>query len=519
MKKVYTLFLLSIFLISILATQIYLLTNNTLSNNNNWNSEKLKLGMGVMGAWNFFNQTQPLNRNQLNLGAWHGFQEIITKESFKYNQIEFDALINQNAYLISHFAITDGQKFSIKLSADDQESSCLVIDQFGKFTDKKTLNNLAITPNQWNHIIIIFDNNESLISVNGQSYKCPTQNLIESKIGFKNGYSSTLIDNVILKNNDQTIFQDEFNNNKNFTFISLSTFLSLALIQLLIYLVLVKIFKDKKKTLFLLTSLNTSLILSLITLYFYLLFSFTGNYPNLDSLLNNFKSQEQEWVDNELEIISQEVMNTFVNDENEKIMFIGSSQTWGAGASDVKSSFPLIFEELLNKKISTASESSNIYQRVLGVSTDQEIRVVNTGISGTTSSELFDEYKSEWISLKPKLVFINLSSNDFTYDIPEEIFRENIKNFINLNKQSNIKTILLIEASSKEIDEENYFQETLKEIAQKEEIIIIDVNQYLKEKNDSGLIWWDFIHPTDYGHKLIAEYILNKLTENNIINQ
>jgi lysophospholipase L1-like esterase len=194
-------------------------------------------------------------------------------------------------------------------------------------------------------------------------------------------------------------------------------------------------------------------------------------------------------------------------------MFIGSSQTWGAGASSYEKTFPAIFEKILNNKIIELPPDASSASQVLGVSTDQKIKIVNTGISGVTSSELLEEYQSEWIKLKPKILFINLSSNDFTYGDFETKFKNNIENFIELNENNNIRTVLLIEAGSVELNRKNPLHQILTEIAKNEKILLIDIDQYLKDKNQTGLIWWDYVHLTDYGHQLVAEYILNMVIE------
>ena len=49
------------------------------------------------------------------------------------------------------------------------------------------------------------------------------------------------------------------------------------------------------------------------------------------------------------------------------------------------------------------------------------------------------------------------------------------------------------------------------DIANNEGVLLIDINKYLKDKNDTGLIWWDYIHPTDYGHQLIVESIMKSI--------
>ena len=49
---------------------------NTLSANGNWTASKFHLYKPVLGVERFFTGRQALRRNRLDLGSWHGFQEI-----------------------------------------------------------------------------------------------------------------------------------------------------------------------------------------------------------------------------------------------------------------------------------------------------------------------------------------------------------------------------------------------------------------------------------------------------------
>jgi lysophospholipase L1-like esterase len=253
--------------------------------------------------------------------------------------------------------------------------------------------------------------------------------------------------------------------------------------------------------------------LSLFVVFYYLLFYFNGNYPNPKSFLNNLTSQEDDWIEKKVQELSQDITDNYKDTQNDKIMIIGSSQTWGAGASDENKSFPRVFEQKLNNMASSQNDDSSEEKKVLGISTENEISVINAGISGTTSSRLLDEYQEKWIQLNPKVVMINLSSNDFTYENNAELFTENIRKFIEINNDNNIKTILLAEANSNERISENPLHLSLKELSVEYNIPIIDINSHLNDMNNTGVIWWDFVHPTDYGHELIADYILKNVID------
>ncbi len=505
MKKIHALIIILNICISIFISKLYLLTNNTLVVNNNWDSEKINLQMGVMGASNFVNKTQPLNRDRLDLSSWSGFQEISTKKILEYNQIEFDALVDDNAYIINHFAMNDNQRFSIKISGTSSDSYCLVIDRDGKFIDKQLIDGLNIKSNEWFHTKINLRENEAFITINDQENVCLIPNSKYSKVGFKGGLNQSLVDNIVIKNNSETVFNEDFSNNKNFILILIVIFIFLSLVHSKI---------SNKSRYILFVTIDISLLLSILTFYIYLLCFFIGNYPNINSYLSSLKSKETEWIDKEIEIISTQIMTATRDNNIEKIMIIGSSQTWGAGASSIEKTFPAILENELNIKIDELSKDATSSGQTFGLSINQDISVVNAGISGTVSFELLDEYQKNWIKLKPKILIINLSSNDFNYGVSQSDFKKNIEEFISLNKLNNIKTILVIEASSSEYRIYNPLHNSLKEISADNNIPIIEMNEYLKDKNDSGLLWWDFIHPTNYGHQLIAKHISDFILDN-----
>ena len=145
-------------------------------------------------------------------------------------------------------------------------------------------------------------------------------------------------------------------------------------------------------------------------------------------------------------------------DGHYKILFIGNSQTWGAGASMDKYTFVNRFENLLNTS-----------------STSDTFTCINTGISGLTSSELFKFYEEQWINLEPTVVIINLSNNDNS----AKILQENIENFIELNENKNIKTFLVLESNDEDRNKLEINHEVLRKIAQEHNIIMFDMHNEL----------------------------------------
>lgn len=503
------------FVVALVVSKIFLLTNNTLSNNGSWDSTKIGLEMHLMGAEEFFNGTQALENDQLNLGAWSGCQEVISRSRFDYDIFKSDVFFENGAYVIIHLRVDGGQKKSIKLSSKQSDNFCLQIDDGGKFLEKKKIEGLDLEPNRWYQVKIALLNEEAIIDFNGQKVSCQFGRLEDSKIGFRGSLAHTYVDNIVLQNGEKTVFSEDFSNKNELPKLVFWKGLFLSLIQLLLIKFLSKVFQGKrvkKRIIFILVSLNLSLIASLIAIYIYL-FSHAGSYPNLESIMSRLRVKEAEWVDKELEIISDKVMTDYSDNSQPTIMFIGTSQTWGAGASKLQRTFPFLIEKELNEQLATSSSEGKYLNQLLEVSDDKKFKVINIGVSGSVSGALLRKYKEDWIELNPKLVLINLSNNDFQYGLSEDGFRSNLSQMIELNNENMIKTILIVEPRSVELTEENPFIHTLFELAETYQLPLIDLNQHVEEKNDSGLIWWDFIHFTDYGHQLAADYISNYLLE------
>ena len=53
---------------------------NTLENNGRWYSQKADLEMGVMGAQDFMVTQRGLAGGRMDLGAWHGYQEVFVED-------------------------------------------------------------------------------------------------------------------------------------------------------------------------------------------------------------------------------------------------------------------------------------------------------------------------------------------------------------------------------------------------------------------------------------------------------
>jgi lysophospholipase L1-like esterase len=200
---------------------------------------------------------------------------------------------------------------------------------------------------------------------------------------------------------------------------------------------------------------------------------------------------EQKWVAKETKTTSGDLQERFEEApaaDEIRVLFVGTSQTWGAGARVLGETFVFQAERMWNEKLAGRGKAA----------------CMKGGISGQNSSVLRERYSKEWIEFQPDVVVINLGTNDTNM----EAFRANLARFVELNGERGIRTVFALEANSIEHRPTSLPQHAdMRKVAEEKGVEVIDVHGLLKERYDEGFLWWDFVHPTSFGHRLIAEVI------------
>ncbi|MDD2752130.1 MAG: GDSL-type esterase/lipase family protein [Candidatus Omnitrophica bacterium] len=484
---------------SFFAAQIFSARNNSLYNNKNWIVTKTRLENAVMGAYGFFGSSNVLAGNRLDLGKWFGFQEVIYKGALDVEEAEFNFFLTNDSYLVFIFN-KNAQGFSgIRISANRLfKSMYFTAQDSGRFVDSQIIDIGYLQPRVWNHGKIVFANNNFSFYLNGkliQNFK--TQLLKRQHIGFRSGMHTALVDNISFRTkNPSQIIRDRFNPRDSGAFFIYCLMIVLA-INLFAGLFLHMIRKDAVTFLAIFNIYPAIFLFIYFQAYsFYLL----PRYPDSDGFIRympkEFRDQETEyWINSTESFIRKEISDKYGSENTQgvfRILFIGTSQTWGAGASRASKTFVSMLEDRLNESRGQGAR----------------YECINTAISGLDSSKLLDLYNREWIMLKPKIAVINLSSND----LDAATFAANLEKFIKLNNMHGIKTVFLFEANSIE-----YYPSVLPlhkimaEVAKKNGIVTIDLHSFLLKNYDRGFLWWDYVHLTDFGQELTAEYLYEAL--------
>jgi lysophospholipase L1-like esterase len=237
-------------------------------------------------------------------------------------------------------------------------------------------------------------------------------------------------------------------------------------------------------------------------------------YPKIDGLFSFFwGKKELSWTLQEIDTKTHFFQSTPPKN-GYRIVFIGSSQTWGAGATSENKTFVAISGTLLNTKYQAlASRSGALNMPSVTKSRDTtisaSIEYINAGVSAVNSTELLSSYKTKWKEqLTPDMLVVNLSNND--EGSPKE-FTSNLNEFVRING-TGTKTVFVLEANSAECPPEIAENHKLMtDVGNTLGVPVIDLHNYLLTQNATGILWWDKVHLTDYGHQLAGAYLASNL--------
>jgi len=177
-----------------------------------------------------------------------------------------------------------------------------------------------------------------------------------------------------------------------------------------------------------------------------------------------------------------------LNKDTLRIVFVGSSQTWGAGAVKESDTFVRLLEQKIN----------------MWLKERDKVQCINYGVSGFKSEDLYEIYNAECLKFHPKICVVILSKNDKD----EKVFSKNLQNFIDLNRSLNIRTIFVLEANS---IGPLPLHKAMRAIGEKNGITVVDLHGWLIQNYDQGFLWWDGVHLTNFGQQLAAECLFDAL--------
>ncbi len=476
------------------AVAVYLLWNNNLKENGNWRVTKLELEIPAMGSLSYFAGPQALARGHLNLGAWHGFQEVIYRNPVEIKDLKLRFLLGPNGYLSIIYGKSEREFRGIRLSANPEFcNATFTAESEGEFLQKSPIPLAPLQSVKWHTCHLWLEGQIPHLELDGQPVEFSDAPLSAfTALGFRGCETQALVDNVVATEENGTVFRDTFFSTRHWlpaTLVALGVVLFADLLALLLTR---RCGVPLKHLMFGMLYLGLLTGIALFAV-FCVVFLTQHKYPTAGSIpasqIKADSQRDEEHLRQQLEPYPQEPAPGTI-----RVVFLGTSQTRGGNPTKSSQAFVARTMEWLN----TNAPKGFQYD------------CINAGISGGDSNRLVDLYEELLLPLHPRLVIINLGNNDQS----APVLAANLDRIINMSEERHVKALILLEPNSIERcpgDLPNH--PAMREVARKRRVPCVELHQYLKDRWDTGFIWWDFVHLTSHGHRLIAECIEESLVQ------
>lgn len=197
-----------------IAARTWLVKHNSLQANGRWSSTKTELSRGVLGAYAYVTEPQALARGWLNLGSWHGFNEVMYKRPIAGPaRLEFAFELERGAYLVAIVGRDEeGNSAGLRLSrAPSYRNAFVEFDAAGRFLRRQDLALPELDSNAVRQATIEIEPQRLVARVDGVAagefpYVLPAS----YRFGFRGGLHDALVDDVRLTPATGDSLREEF---------------------------------------------------------------------------------------------------------------------------------------------------------------------------------------------------------------------------------------------------------------------------------------------------------------------
>jgi lysophospholipase L1-like esterase len=450
---------------------------------------KRDVAFPLLGVTSFYEDTQSLAHNQLNLGAWHGNHDVRFSEPVNPTDFSFRCRFDEGAYLVIVVGSQGDMSEGIRLTnADRFPGAHLRWERNGEFTRRTLLDGLAVKADHWYSVKLHYGPESCSIALDGvEIASIPLLHQEERSIGFRNGYRGVSIDDVVIDTHDPDVsFVEGFDRFAHLP----KEFAAVLSIALLVFLGLVAFAKRKtpKLAIIVMSVGVINLVASPVGFGFCYLYTehMADKYPKASD--EDVQRAEAELKYDNQRYILNDLAARYPKEKPEdtqRVLLVGSSQTWGSGVLKSSDRFSEQLEVLLN------GDGDGLPQ----------VECINSGMPGTKSRTLHP-YFEELATYQPDVVLINLGHND---EFPAR-FTGFLRRYIDDILAIHAAPVFSLEPVSAEkwgpwLDRHSAMNALILEL----DIPHVQTTVKIDELFDTGFLYWDSVHLTSYGHRLMAE--------------
>jgi acyl-CoA thioesterase-1 len=188
-----------------------------------------------------------------------------------------------------------------------------------------------------------------------------------------------------------------------------------------------------------------------------------------------------------------------------RILAIGSSSTWGVGASARGKTYPALLRGILE-----------------GALKGTKAEIINRGVSGEVAQTTAERLRTAVALEKPDVVLWQVGTNDALARVNPDDFTETVRSTLAWLKASNIDVVLVgLQYAPKFARDDSYFaiREALRKIAASENVLYVrryDAMQFIAahQQANAVLMSTDDLHLNDLGYLCMAEHVARAVIAN-----
>jgi lysophospholipase L1-like esterase len=186
-----------------------------------------------------------------------------------------------------------------------------------------------------------------------------------------------------------------------------------------------------------------------------------------------------------------------------RVLAIGSSSTFGVGASSGSKNYPAQLTDILEKALK-------------GIN----VEIVNRGVSGEVAKTTAERLRVEVALTHPDLVLWQLGTNDALARVPVEEFEETVTSTVEWLKENKIDVVLVgLQYTSRFARDDNYaaIRDALRKIASQQNILYVrrfEAMRYISSVRNAPIVSNDDLHLNDLGYHCMAEHIAHAVIAN-----
>jgi len=549
--------------ITLVATELIEYNRNTLERDGAWISSKPLMQMHLMGAHGFLVTRNALSRNQLNLGAWFGFNEVHVARPVAPEAIETRFRIDPEAYLDVILHRRESGRQGIRLSRTHRfPSEWYRAERTGRIVERSPL---PFSPEDlaggWHELAVQFSPGGFAASLDGARPIAlpleagswgfgPGRADGEGFVGFANGEAQVAVDRVrITGRSGETVFDETFRNRQNYGAIAAGVGgVGLFAVLLGTRRALARTGSAMRYAVYRWLTLLVVILVALVagfafdyafwsSRYAYGLPGFMpgGKPTHVAVLLESLRARIFATGGGPIGTLTWDAAPRPVPALRRSITAWDGSHQIPPGTLRFQGLSALTPDLLTDEEIRRLPEKAAEARRVVFLGTSQtrgqgaetvsdtfvarvhaqlavalgdtQLETYNVAVAGSRSPELLRRYRTSWSSIRPDLLVVNLSNNDPDRDV----LVENLRALTAEVWRGGGQIVFVLEANTTERDLEwhLHLHEAIARLGQELKVPVWDLHGYLASEGvfDSGRLWWDNVHMSTYGHALTAGWL------------